>query len=128
MNKGAIISLAILSLSACEQSQAQAQFAPKYLGVKTQLLDGDLVNFNVTMKGARNKEDVADYADCAAAQYTLIRGYGFSRHVRTSVNMQNGVWTADAVYTISNAIPQGLKTQDAEVIAAHCAENGIPMV
>ena len=80
------------------------------------------------MSGARDKEDVNSYAACAAAQYTLIRGYGFARHLRTNIVEEGGVWSGDAIYTISPALPRGLKTIDAEVVAADCAENGIPMV
>ncbi|MHC0054031.1 hypothetical protein [Actibacterium sp. D379-3] len=107
---------------------AQADFAPGYLGVETRLLDGDLVNFVVRMQGARGQDDVADYARCAAAQYTLIRGYGFARHVRTNVAQEGGVWQADAVYTISPALPRGVQTIDAEVVVANCADEGIPTV
>jgi hypothetical protein len=44
------------------------------------------------------------------------------------VQEQGGVWTADAVYTISPALPRGLQTLDAEVVTAACAEQGIPTV
>ncbi|MCA0995665.1 hypothetical protein [Alloyangia pacifica] len=124
------ISLAALAaLSACaEPAPETAPFAPRYEGVETRLLDGDLVNFFVAMRGARGSEDVENYADCAAAQYALIRGYGFARHLRTNVSEEGGLWRGDAVYTISAALPRGLKTIDAEVVASACAENGIPMV
>ena len=103
-------------------------FDPAYEGIETRLLAGDLVNFHVKMRGARDNQDVSAYAECAAAQYTLIRGYGFARHVRTNVVEQGGHWQADAVYTISAALPDGAQTIDAEVVAAACAENGIPTV
>jgi hypothetical protein len=103
-------------------------FAPDYRGIETRLLDGDLVSFQVTMAGARSVDDVSRYAECAAAQYTLIRGYGFARHVRTNVTEEGGIWRGDAVYTISPALPGGIAKLDAEVVAADCAENGIPMV
>ena len=103
-------------------------FQPEYLGIETTLLQGDLVQFNVAMTGARNNVDVANYAECAAAQYALIRGYGFARHVRTNVVETGGTWRADAVYTISAALPRGLKTIDAEVTVRDCGERGIPTV
>lgn len=106
----------------------QAPFDPEYLGIETRLLEGDLVSFLVEMRGARGNGDVADYAECAAAQYTLIRGYGFARHVRTNVAEEGGVWQGDAVYTISPDLPRGVNTIDAEVAVASCAENGIPTV
>ncbi|QBY00157.1 hypothetical protein E2K80_04905 [Rhodophyticola sp. CCM32] len=99
-----------------------------YDGVETRLLDDDLVNFHVQMTGMATRADVEDYAKCAAAQYALIRGYGFARHVRTNVQEEGGVWRGDAVYTISPALPRGLQTLDAEVVAAACAEQGIPTV
>jgi hypothetical protein len=105
-----------------------APFSPVYEGVETRLLDGDLVSFSVTMTGARGPEDVTRYAECAAAQYTLIRGYGFARHVRTVVDETAGNWRADAVYTISPALPEGSKTIDAEVTVADCGNSGIPTV
>lgn len=110
------------------QEVAQGDFSPTYEGIETILLDGDLVNFRVAMTGARDKEDVAGYARCAAAQYALIRGFGFARHVRTNVDNQGGTWRGDAVYTISAALPEGYKTIDAEVTVRDCGAQGIPTV
>ena len=107
---------------------AQQAFNPAYEGVETRLLDGDLVNFAVIMRGARDGADVERYAECAAAQYTLIRGYGFARHIRTMVDETAGNWHGDAVYTISPALPEGLRTIDAEVTVAACGASGIPTV
>jgi len=132
MRPAMLISLGLLAggVSGCAEGAepGDTPFEPDYKGVETRLLDGDLVNFHVAMRGARGNDDLSDYAECAAAQYTLIRGYGFARHVRTNVSKEGGLWRADAVYTISPALPEGLKTIDAEVVAAACAENGIPMV
>lgn len=101
---------------------------PQYRGVETRLLDGDLVNFRVSMSDAKQENDVVAYAECAAAQYALIRGFGFARHVRTNVAYEAGIWRADAVYTISSALPEGLRTIDAEVVVANCQDNKIPTV
>ncbi|ETX29482.1 hypothetical protein [Roseivivax isoporae] len=123
---------AVLALSACTagapETDPDLPFDPVYEGIETRLLDGDLVQFHVAMRGARGSADIEDYAECAAAQYALIRGYGFARHLRTNVVEEGGLWRADAVYTISPALPRGLKTIDAEVTAFMCAENGIPTV
>ena len=132
MIRATLISFAAFAAAGCTQADgadvSQAQFSPAYAGVETRLLDGDLVNFRVAMQGARGAEDVSKYAECAAAQYTLIRGYGFARHVRTQVAEEGGIWRADAVYTISSALPRGLRTIDAEVTVADCGTNGIPTV
>lgn len=100
----------------------------EFLGIETRLLDGDLVNFFVSARGTEAKTDVVAYADCAAAQYALIRGFGFARHIRTNVSHEAGTWQADAVYTISPALPDGLRQLDAEVVVANCRDNGIPTV
>ena len=84
------------------------------------------------MRGARGSSDVEDYARCAAAQYALIRGYGFARHLRTTTQRtetnEGTLWQADAVYTVSPALPRGSRTIDAEVTVADCTEQGIPTV
>lgn len=104
-------------------------FAPEYGGIETRLLDGDLVRFRVEMRGRGvARADVEDYARCAAAQYALIRGMGFARHVRTAAGRQGGVWRADAVYTVSAALPRGFRTLDAEVVVRDCGARGIPTV
>lgn len=111
-----------------EAAATRAATAPEYLGIDTRLLDGDLVSFVVQMRQAPDEAAVTRYSECAAAQYALIRGYGFARHVRTTVDTESSVWKADAVYTISPALPDGVNTLDAEVTVANCRENGIPTV
>lgn len=122
--------LLLLALAGCAKSaeESQSRFHPEYLGIETILMDNDLVDFRVAMKGARAKDDVSAYARCAAAQYALIRGYGFARHLRTNIAESGGIWRGDAVYTISAALPLGLRNIDAEVTVRDCAAQGIPTV
>ena len=134
----ATLTAALAGLSACAAQAPQRpdlvamvadpDFKPTYLGIETTLLDGDLVQFNVAMKGARNKQDVSNYGECAAAQYALIRGFGFARHLRTNIAESGGTWRGDAVYTISAALPNGLRTIDAEVTVRNCGSLGIPTI
>jgi hypothetical protein len=127
----ALVALAALSACTTSAPRGDAFGAPEaavYQGIQTRLLEGDLVNFVVQMQGARDEEDVVAYARCAAAQYALIRGYGFARHVSTNVLLQGDVWTGDAVYTILPSLPRGFRTIDAEVTVADCIEQGIPTV
>ncbi len=121
----------VLTLAACGGAVApptQGAFAPVYQGIETIRLDRDLVSFRVAMQGARDAADVEAYARCAAAQYALIRGAGFARHIRTTTDRQGGVWRADAVYTISASLPLGLRNIDAEVTVKDCAAQGIPTI
>lgn len=100
----------------------------QYLGVDTRLLEGDLVSFVVQLTGEAGQSDAIAYTRCAAAQYALIRGYSFARHVRTSTAQKGGIWEADGVYTISPDLPRGTRTIDAEVVVDDCKTQGIPTV
>ena len=102
--------------------------AARYERIETILLDGEMVSFRVSMQNARAKTDVEAYARCAAAQYALIRGFGFARHVRTTVAQSGTEWRGDAVYVISAALPQGIRTIDAEVTVRDCGALGIPTI
>jgi hypothetical protein len=115
-------------LCACQPGAAPEAGGVRHEGVETRLLDDDIVNLTVRMSGPASGDDLIAYARCVAAQYALIRGYGFARHVRTNVYEEGGVRIADAVYTVSPTLPRGLQTIDAEVTAAGCAEQGIPTV
>ncbi len=120
-------------LTGCaEETAARAALSPpqnaEYLGVQTLLLDNNTASFIVRMRGARDRSDVVAYARCAAAQYTLIRGYGFAQHVRTNVRRSGDVWEGDGGVVISPDIPAGMRNLDAEVIVDDCREQGIPTV
>lgn len=119
---------AVLSACASGAEVGQGDFSPSYQGIQTVLLDGDLVSFRVAMQGAQSETDVEAYARCAAAQYALIRGAGFARHVRTNVAKDGNTWRGDGVYLISAALPRGLKTIDAEVAVRDCGARAIPTV
>jgi hypothetical protein len=118
-------------LAACAAPDAMSVVAsgvPVYDGIETVWLDEDLVQLRATVRGATGPEAALAYAECAAARTATGRGYGFARHLRTNVDEKGGVWSADAVYTISPSLPSGLKTIDAEVTVQACTENGIPLV
>jgi hypothetical protein len=121
----------LTGLAACAETGDTATrntFRPTYLGITAAPLDPTLFEFQVAMKGARDKSDVDSYARCAAAGYASSKGFGFVRQLRTEVKVQGGIWRADAVYTISPGLPGGIRTIDAEVTVADCAEQGIPTV
>jgi hypothetical protein len=123
--------LALVALSACAAEERPAAGDAEqvvYGGIQTRLLDDDLVNFRVSMRGAEGPVDLRIYAECAAARYALIRGFHFVRHVRTTVKEEGGNWTADAVYTVSPGLPQGLQTIDAAFAVATCERAGVPTV
>ena len=97
-----------------------------YEGVQVILLDEGLVSFSVAMLGAKDEAEVEAYGRCAAAQYALDKGFGFARQVRTIVTKDGQEWYGDAVYLVSSALPEGLRTVDAEVAVTECEELGIP--
>ena len=91
-------------------------------------MGGDLVGFLAAVKGARTGAEAEDYATCVAAAYALEKQAGFARKVRVYLKEEGGVWSADAVYSVSPALPKGMRTIDAEVTGADSAERGIPTV
>lgn len=133
MRQGLVLAQAIAivaTVGACAGGEERTTGPQRveYKGIETILLDGEMVNFRVAMTGARSEADVEDYGRCAAAQYALIRGFGFARHVRTQVGKSGDLWKGDAVYLISAALPRGTRTIDAEVTVRDCGELGIPTV
>ena len=115
-------------LAACVSGTTGSQSQIRYLGVETKRLDDELVNFIVRVQNPRTAIDVGNYALCAAAQYTKIRGYGYARHVRTNLHEEAGIWVGDAVYTLSPTVPVGLETIDADITLADCKARGIATV
>jgi len=115
-------------LAACQSTASVTQRQLRNYGVQTRLLKNDLLQFDVTLSGTKSSEQVACYAECAAAQCTLIRGFGFARRARARVGHEAKRLSADAAYTISRSLPQGVKTIDAEVVEDACARDNIQMV
>jgi hypothetical protein len=114
-------------LSACEPPDpAVGPSRARYLDTEVTPLDAALFRVVARMRGVRGPADAEDYARCRAAGYAQAAGLGFVRHVTTKVTERGGIWRADAVYTISSALPPGIRTIDAEVTAADCADKGIP--
>ncbi|MBJ2151974.1 hypothetical protein [Paracoccus sp. IB05] len=122
--------VALAALGACAGDGEGAAMPGKkeYLGIQTVLLEDDMVSFRVAMKGAQDGKDIEDYARCAAAQYALIRGAGFARHVRTNVAKSGDTLRGDSVWLVSAALPRGVKTIDAEVTVQDCGALRIPTV
>ena len=132
LSRGFAMAGLLLGVAACQPGSEtdfdERPFDPEYGSISTELLEDDLVSFTLQMRGARDNADIKDFGDCAAAQYAVIRGYGFARHIRTTSEEFGGLWTGKGVYTISAGLPRGLATIDAEVTLANCRESGIPTV
>ncbi|MGC8202885.1 hypothetical protein ACP2AV_09300 [Aliiroseovarius sp. PTFE2010] len=136
MIRSAISVVAAVGLSACAASQDQPvqRSAPmgdrviEYLGTEALLMGPDLVSIRAELRGDEVRAAVSRYVDCAVARYAVQNGYGFARHIRTNIAKEGGVWRADAVYSITSALPRGPHTIDAEVVAQDCAAEEIPMV
>lgn len=124
--------LALFALAGCEAhqpSQTGAEEAPReYLGIETRMMDDELVNIRIAMKGARGAEDIDAYTDCAVAQYAQVKGYGFARKLRTKLSERGGVFNADAIYTLSAEMPRGIRIIEADKAIADCKAQSIPTV
>lgn len=117
--------LAALGLAACTPAGPQT---PVYGPIETRLMDGELVEVLVEMQGARDADHVIAFNDCAAAQYTLVRGARFVRRVANDVTREGRTWRGRGVYTLSDAYPGGRFTIDAQLVAQACRADNIPLV
>ncbi len=115
-----------LALAACSPATRGPANAVEYLGYDVEVLGDGLVQFNLAVRGSPGPLLLKDYARCSAARYAAAGGFGFARHVRTLVGKRSGIWRADAIYTITAALPRGIDTIDAEVVARDCDERGVP--
>jgi hypothetical protein len=109
-----------------EPALAPLPAASDYQGAEIEVLGDDLVAVRVALKGRHGETALGDYARCAAAGYAAKTGAGFLRHIRTKTDERGGIWHADAVYSVTSALPKGLVTIDAETTVADCADQGIP--
>ena len=124
-----VLGIALLLGACAEVSQGDREpVKTEYLGIQTALLDNNMVSFRVAMRGAKDAQAVEAYGRCAAAQYALIRGAGFARHIKTQVGKTGATWVGEAVYLVDRSLPNGIRTIDAEVVVRDCGALGIPTV
>ena len=119
----------LAGLAACAGGQAGSEkpvAKPVYLGANAEALKDDLVQVTLKMKDVAGPEQIDDYAACVASAYAVKNKAGFVRHVRTISDKEGGIWRADAVYSVTSVLPEGLQTIDAEVTLADCEDRGIP--
>ena len=82
----------------------------------------------MTMSRAFASAGTRDGAMPRPAGHALGGGTKFLCHSVRNIDEEGGIWRADAVYSVSPALPKGMRTIDAEVTVADCAERGIPTV
>ncbi len=126
---GMVLTGTMAGLAACAaapDAEGPVEVKATYLSSQVVLLEGDLVQAKVAAKGRDAEAAVVEYARCAVAGYALKNNAGFVRNVRTLTGKEGGIWRADAVYSVTSALPVGMQTIDAEVTVADCAERGIP--
>ncbi|NNF72849.1 MAG: hypothetical protein HKO95_01670 [Rhodobacteraceae bacterium] len=123
-----VMAFSTAALTACTPPEPAAEGALGYEGGMASFLAGDLLQITVEMSGPATADDLRAYTDCAAADAAVFQGFGFARHVRTTVKEKGGLRRADAVYTVSSALPAGARTIDAATQAETCRELGIPRV
>lgn len=125
----AVLTGSLAGLMACaggDGAEDPAKARPTYLGAEvTDLADG-LIQVRLSLGGTGGRAAVDDYARCMAAGRAVRTGAGFLRPIRTLAGKEGGIWRADAVYSVSAALPGGLTTIDAEVTVEECTERRIP--
>ena len=105
----AISGLAAMGMAGCENASRDA-VATSYQLVDRIWIDDGLMNLLVQTSGPDAEANLDKYADCVAAKSALDRKFGFARHIRTNRTNSGGNWRADAVYSVSSALPVGRQT------------------
>lgn len=116
----------MLGLAACSEPSANAA-GPRYSAVDALGIGTDVVNLLVSTSGTDSDAAVRDFATCAVAGFATRRGYDFARPVRIITSNEAGIWSADAVYSLSKGLPEGPQPIDAEITAADCRARGVPV-
>ncbi|WP_284165655.1 hypothetical protein [Frigidibacter sp. SD6-1] len=124
----ALLTGSLAGLSACAETGAGdvASAGRDYRAASVRIWQDDLVRVRTEMTGAADEAEAAGYARCVVAGFALDHGMNFVRNVRTITDKEGGVWRADAVYSVTSALPAGISTIDAEVTVEECAERKIP--
>ncbi|MEM9975446.1 MAG: hypothetical protein AAF771_14805 [Pseudomonadota bacterium] len=118
----------LLAACAITVEDPATQAAPVYSGGYASLMAGDILRVSVAMGGAATPDQLRTYADCAAVDEALFRGFAFARHVSTTLTEEAGLRQANAFYSLSTTLPRGIAPLDAATQAETCRELGIPRV
>lgn len=116
--------LPLLILSAC--GRAQAPDSTKYINAATTLVDNEIVQVDVVAEGGDLIKALPVYADCVAAQYTLIRGLAYLRRVSGSQRGGLKIRSETTIYKLSDIKPKGSSVIDAQETLATCKSQNIP--
>ncbi len=103
-----------------------APSADRFLASDVTEMGGDLMRVRVVMTAGTDRPALEDYARCVMAGYAHKNKAGFLRLVRMLTDKEGGVSRADAVYSVTSALPAGMKTLDAEVTVDDCLSRAIP--
>ncbi len=123
----AILSLALLTLAACEGPASKTQPPMRFLGTKTELLSADMVD--ITVSAVRPREGAMKaYADCVGSQYAVIRGMDYARRVASTRTGQGDVLTDKVTFLISPVAPTGDFVLNASEVVSKCKRAGVPTV
>jgi len=109
---------------ACGRAQEPEKI--KYLNAATTLVDNEIVQVDVVAEGGDLIKALPIYADCVAAQYTLIRGMAYLR--RVSGSQRGGLQTRSetTIYKLSDSKPKGASVIDAQETLTACKSQDIP--
>jgi hypothetical protein len=119
-----------LVLTACLGGGAQMEEPPEpptYGPVVIAELAENLVQVKLSMTTQTVENHITEMANCNLASYALQVGRRYARHLRTNAYEEDGLWRADAVYSLSDGRPRG-QVIDAATLVVACSNNNIPMV
>lgn len=115
--------MSLFTLAACGRSQDKAV---QYINAATTLVDNEIVQIDVVASGRDVSQALPKYADCVAAQYTLIRGLSYLRRVSGSQRGTGNLLSETTLYKLSDSKPAGASVIVAQDTVANCKSEDIP--
>lgn len=118
-----LLSLALV-LMACTTSDDSEP--TEFLAAEVKPLSAELVRVEVKTDGGNARRAAPAYAECSAAQYTLIRGLGYLRRVSSAQGRRGKAWLQTNLYSLSLNEPRGASVIEAKQAVDACKAAKIP--
>ncbi|MDO5643859.1 MAG: hypothetical protein Q4G26_15915 [Paracoccus sp. (in: a-proteobacteria)] len=86
----------------------------------------ELVSVQVRLQQGVDESTAFAYATCTLAAWSKTTNTPYARHIRTISRQERGQVVAESIFTMSRAVPIGLRVMEQEKTLRDCGAHGIP--
>lgn len=87
---------------------------------------GDMVSVQAQLRQGVDESTAFAYATCTLAAWSKTTKTPYARHIRTVYAEDDGIVTAELIFTMSKTKPLGLRVMEQEKTLRDCRAHGIP--